>query len=43
MVVGENVRLGLLIRGGMEYGLGIFVAGMDEDSVADRTGIMVRY
>ena len=42
VVVGNNTKLGLLIRGGSEYGLGIFVAGIDEDSVADRSGIMVR-
>lgn len=41
IVVGNNSRLGLLIRGGMEYGLGIFIAGIDEDSVADRSAVMV--
>lgn len=25
----------------MEYGLGIFIAGIDEDSVADRSAVMV--
>jgi len=42
VVVGNSATLGLLIRGGSEYGLGIFVAGIDQDSVADRSGIMVR-
>lgn len=30
-----------MIRGGVEYGLGIFVTGVDKDSVADRGGLMV--
>ncbi|XP_017773042.1 PREDICTED: whirlin isoform X2 [Nicrophorus vespilloides] len=33
--------LGLMIRGGVEYNLGIFVTGVDKDSVADRAGLMV--
>lgn len=33
--------LGLMIRGGTEYNLGIFITGIDKDSVADRTGLMV--
>ncbi|XP_066933845.1 uncharacterized protein [Clytia hemisphaerica] len=39
--VGNSATLGLLIRGGSEYGLGIFVVGIDQDSVADQCGIMV--
>ena len=39
--MGNNVTLGLLIRGGREYGLGIFIAGIDQDSVAEDYGIMV--
>lgn len=34
--------LGLMIRGGVEYNLGIFITGVDKDSVADRAGLMVR-
>lgn len=34
--------LGLMIRGGIEYGLGIYVTGVDKDSVADRAGLNVR-
>lgn len=34
--------LGLMIRGGLEYGLGIYVTGVDKDSVADRAGLLVR-
>jgi len=30
-----------MIRGGIEYGLGIYVTGVDKDSVADRAGLNV--
>jgi hypothetical protein len=30
-----------MIRGGLEFGLGIYVTGVDKDSVADRAGLMV--
>lgn len=30
-----------MIRGGIEYNLGIFITGVDKDSVADRAGLMV--
>ncbi|KAK9709735.1 PDZ domain [Popillia japonica] len=33
--------LGLMIRGGVEYNLGIFITGVDKNSVADRAGLMV--
>ena len=33
--------LGLEIRGGMETNLGIFITGVDKDSVADRAGLKV--
>lgn len=33
--------LGLMIRGGTEYNLGIFITGIDKESVADRSGLMV--
>ncbi|KOC69800.1 Whirlin [Habropoda laboriosa] len=33
--------LGLMIRGGLEYGLGIYITGVDKDSVADRAGLLV--
>jgi hypothetical protein len=33
--------LGLMIRGGVEYNLGIFITGVDKDSVADRAGLLV--
>jgi hypothetical protein len=37
-----NDNLGLMIRGGLEYGLGIYVTGVDERSVASQHGIQVR-
>ena len=37
--MGES--LGLMIRGGAEYGLGIFVTGVDVGSPADQAGIQV--
>lgn len=30
-----------MIRGGVEYGLGIFITGVDKESVADRSGLMI--
>ncbi|VVD02366.1 unnamed protein product, partial [Leptidea sinapis] len=30
-----------MIRGGLEYNLGIYITGVDKDSVADRAGLMV--
>lgn len=33
--------LGLMIRGGVEYNLGIFITGVDKDSVAERAGLLV--
>jgi hypothetical protein len=33
--------LGLMIRGGVYYNLGIFITGVAKDSVADRAGLMV--
>ncbi|RZF31867.1 hypothetical protein LSTR_LSTR009514 [Laodelphax striatellus] len=33
--------LGLMIRGGIEYNLGIFITGVDKDSVADRAGLLI--
>ncbi len=34
--------LGLSIRGGREYGLGIFVTGVERNSAAEKAGIRVR-
>lgn len=41
LIIDPGQSLGLMIRGGVEYGLGIFVTGVDKDSVADRAGLMV--
>lgn len=41
LLIEPGQSLGLMIRGGMEYGLGIFVTGVDKDSVAERSGLMV--
>ena len=40
LVVNDN--LGLMIRGGIEYGLGIYITGVDEESAAFRNGLRVR-
>jgi hypothetical protein len=42
LVIEPGQSLGLMIRGGVEYGLGIYVTGVDKDSVADRAGLSVR-
>ena len=39
LVVNDN--LGLMIRGGIEYGLGIFITGIDKESAAFRNGLRV--
>lgn len=41
LLIEPGQSLGLMIRGGVEYGLGIFITGVDKDSVADRSGLMV--
>lgn len=41
LLIEPGQSLGLMIRGGIEYGLGIFVTGVDKDSVAERAGLMV--
>ena len=38
---GEN--LGVLIRGGNEFGLGIFVTGVDSESPSEHAGLQVNY
>lgn len=43
LLIESGQSLGLMIRGGIEYGLGIFVTGVDKDSVAERAGLMVIY
>jgi len=41
LLIEPGQSLGLMIRGGIEYGLGVFVTGVDKDSVAERAGLMV--
>ena len=43
MHVQNGARLGLRIRGGVEYGIGIFVSSVDRNQVAERSGIRVSY
>ena len=38
---GVTDTLGLMIRGGIEYGLGIFITGVDQESAAFRNGLRV--
>jgi len=37
----KGVSPGLMIRGGLEYGLGIYVTGVDKNSLAERAGLKV--
>ncbi|XP_072583655.1 whirlin isoform X3 [Vulpes vulpes] len=41
LVLGEGRSLGLTIRGGAEYGLGIYVTGVDAGSEAESSGLKV--
>lgn len=41
LVIEPGQSLGLMIRGGIEYGLGIYVTGVDKESVADHAGLNV--
>lgn len=43
LFVADGAEIGLKIRGGMEHGLGIFIASVERHSGADRAGIQVRY
>lgn len=37
--VEDGAKLGLMIRGGSEYGLGIYIAGVDPDGMAEKAGL----
>lgn len=39
--VTDDIHLGLLIRGGMEYGLGIYITGLDKASAAEAANLKV--
>ncbi|KAM4695895.1 whirlin [Rhinophrynus dorsalis] len=41
LVLGEESSLGLLIRGGSEYSLGIYITGVDQGSEAESAGLKV--
>ena len=40
-MVAEDQNLGLMIRGGSEFGLGIYITGLDRHSVAENAGLKV--
>ncbi|KAF7240984.1 Whirlin [Varanus komodoensis] len=42
LVLDEGRSLGLMIRGGAEYSLGIYITGVDKGSEAESTGLKVR-
>lgn len=42
LLLGDGRSLGLTIRGGAEYGLGIYVTGVDPGSEAESSGLKVR-
>ena len=41
LVVEHGKQLGISIRGGSEHGLGIYITGVDDGSVADTYGLKV--
>uniref|UniRef100_A0A8C3RQP2 Whirlin n=1 Tax=Chelydra serpentina TaxID=8475 RepID=A0A8C3RQP2_CHESE len=41
LVLNEGKSLGLMIRGGAEYALGIYITGVDQGSEAESTGLKV--
>ncbi|CAF1094360.1 unnamed protein product [Rotaria sordida] len=41
VLVEKGKRLGLVIRGGAEYGLGIFISGVDKGSLSDQAGLCI--
>lgn len=41
-MLGDGRSLGLTIRGGAEYGLGIYITGVDPGSEAESSGLKVR-
>lgn len=41
LLVSDDIHLGLLIRGGIEYGLGIYVTGLDKASAAEAGNLKV--
>lgn len=41
MVIHDNQSRGLMIRGGKEFGLGIYITSIDVGSVAENAGLKV--
>ena len=41
MVLSDNRPLGLMIRGGNEFGLGIYITSIDVGQVAENAGLKV--
>ncbi|XP_078282265.1 whirlin-like [Rhinoraja longicauda] len=41
LVLEDGKSLGLMVRGGAEYALGIYITGVDQGSVAEATGLKV--
>lgn len=39
--VEDGEKFGLMIRGGFEYGLGIYIVGVDFDGMVERAGFKV--
>lgn len=39
----DGRSLGLMIRGGAEYALGIYITGVDRGSAAEYSGLKVKY
>jgi hypothetical protein len=37
----KGISLGLMIRGGIEYGLGVYVTGIDANSLAEKARLKV--
>ena len=41
LFVEDGTKLGLMVRGGAEYGLGIYIASVDSHSLAEKAGLKV--
>ena len=41
VILHDGARLGFLLRGGREFGLGIYITGVDRGSLAESGGIKV--
>ena len=41
--VEDGAKLGLMVRGGSDYGLGIYIAGIDPGGAAEYAGLKVSH